>query len=77
MNKFKVFWDYAWERSLKTVAQSALAVLTVESIVDLSDVNWMMILGVSVLSGIVSLLTSVINFDFSTGLPIAELTKEN
>lgn len=77
MDKIKVFWDYAWERSLKTVAQSALAVLTVESIVDLSDVNWMMILGVSVLSGIVSLLTSVINFDFSTGLPIAELTKED
>jgi diacylglycerol kinase len=77
VDKIKVFWDYAWERSLKTVAQSALAVLTVESIVDLSDVNWMMILGVSVLSGIVSLLTSVINFDFSTGLPIAELTKED
>lgn len=77
MNKLKTFWNYAWERSLKTVVQSALAVLTVESVVNLSDVDWMMIVNVSVLAGIVSLLTSVISFDFSTGAPIAELPKEN
>lgn len=77
MDKLKKFWNYAFERAAKTVAQSALAVLTVETVVSINEINWMMVGSVAILSGIVSLLTSVINFDFATGLPVAELPKEN
>ena len=77
MNKLKAFWSYAWERAAKTVAQAAVATLTVESMVDISTVNWAMVGGVAVLSGIVSLLTSVINFDFATATPVAETASNN
>jgi len=76
MEKLKAFWAYAWERAAKTVAQAAVATLTVESIVDISTVNWAMVGGVAALSGLVSLLTSVINFDFASGQPVASLPAE-
>ena len=54
-------------RAVKTVAQTALASLGTSAV--LSDVNWTMVLSVSLLAGLLSLLTSV------AGLP--ELTTEN
>ena len=44
-------------RSVKTVAQTAVAMLGTSAV--LSEVNWLMILSSSVLAGIVSILTSV------------------
>ena len=44
-------------RALKTVAQTAVAMLTVGQAV--IDVNWNNVLSVSVMAGIISLLTSV------------------
>lgn len=65
---YKEWLKAAGIRSLRTVAQTALAMLTVEGVRSITDVDWLGILGVSALAGIVSLLTSVV-----TGLP--EVTK--
>ncbi|MBE6825035.1 MAG: hypothetical protein E7513_06785 [Ruminococcaceae bacterium] len=48
-------------RALKTVAQTAVATISVSSMV--SEVDWVAVLSTSALSGVLSLLTSV------TGLP--------
>lgn len=65
---YKEWLKAAGIRSLRTVAQTALAMLTVEGVRSITDVDWIGILGVSALAGIVSILTSVV-----TGLP--EITK--
>ena len=65
---YKEWLRAAGIRALRTVAQTALAMLTVEGVRSITDVDWIGILGVSALAGIVSLLTSVV-----TGLP--EITK--
>ena len=65
---YKEWLKAAGIRALRTVAQTALAMLTVEGVRSITDVDWIGILGVSALAGIVSLLTSVV-----TGLP--EITK--
>ncbi len=65
---YKEWLKAAGIRSLRTVAQTALAMLTVEGVRSITDVDWLGVLSVSALAGIVSLLTSVV-----TGLP--EITK--
>lgn len=65
---YKEWLRAAGIRALRTVAQTALAMLTVEGVRSITDVDWIGILGVSALAGIVSILTSVV-----TGLP--EITK--
>lgn len=44
-------------RAIKTVAQTAVA--TIGASVSMGDVNWSMVLSASVLSGVVSILTSI------------------
>lgn len=56
------FWSYAGERALKTVAQTALAGLTVVGVSGILDVAWVAVASTSALAGIVSLLTSVIGY---------------
>ena len=51
-------------RALKTVAQTALSLITVGQAV--TDVNWISVLSISAVAGILSLLTSV------AGLPEVE-----
>lgn len=58
----KEFWLAALNRSIRTVAQTALA--TISTAVLLSEVNWQAVISASLLAGILSILTSV-----STGLP--------
>lgn len=60
----KEWWRCALVRSLKTVAQTAVA--TIGTAVVLSDVNWIAVASASVLAGILSLLTSL------AGLPELE-----
>ena len=51
-------WSYAGERAIKTVAQSALAVLGSGS-VGLFTVDWVNLASVSLGAGLLSILTSI------------------
>jgi len=62
MDKLKKYWDYAGERALKTVAQVALASIGATA-AGLLDVEWVQVLSVSALAGVMSLLTSVLQYD--------------
>lgn len=53
----KKWWKAAGTRAIKTVAQTAVSMITVGQA--MLDVNWVGILSVSLVAGIVSLLTSV------------------
>jgi hypothetical protein len=63
----KSFWKGATERAIKTFAQTAVAVLTADSVVGLLDVNAVELVSVAGLAAIVSVLTSVANPDFVAG----------
>ena len=57
-NVFTKKWFYAaFIRSLKTVAQTAVATIGVSA--TMTDVDWLLVGSASLLSGILSLLTSV------------------
>ena len=60
----KKFLKAAAIRAVRTVAQTAIAVIGTSAV--LSEVNWAAVASASVLAGILSLLTSV-----ATGLPEA------
>lgn len=60
----KKWWKAAGVRAVKTVAQTAVAMLPVSAMV--TEVNWLMVAGTAALAGIASLLTSV------AGLPEVE-----
>ena len=65
MDKLKKYFDYSLERALKTVAQVAIASIGATA-VGVLDVEWVQVLSVSALAGIMSLLTSVITYDQSS-----------
>nr|DAV09906.1 MAG TPA: holin [Caudoviricetes sp.] len=54
----KSFWADAIERAVRTVAQSLLALLTVNGI-SLYTIDWEKMLSAAVLAGAISLLTSI------------------
>lgn len=58
----KQFWKYALYRALRTVCQSAIALIPASALI--SEVEWGLVASASLLAGIVSLLTSI-----ATGLP--------
>jgi len=60
MNKknFKTWAKAAGIRAIKTVAQTAIALIPVG--VTISDVSWLTVLGTSALAGLVSILTSIV-----------------
>ena len=58
----KNFWKAAGIRALKTLAQTALSMLTIGQA--FSDVNWLAVSSVSGVAAIISVLTSI-----ATGLP--------
>jgi hypothetical protein len=62
MDKLKNYFDFAGERAVKTVAQVALATIGVNA-AGLLDVDWVQVLSVSALAGVMSLLTSVLTYD--------------
>jgi hypothetical protein len=62
MDKLKAYWNFAGERAVKTVAQVALATIGVTA-AGIIEVDWVQVLSVSALAGVMSLLTSVITFD--------------
>lgn len=54
---FKTWIKAAGIRAIKTIAQTAIA--TIGTSAYIGEVNWMLVLSASVLSGVLSLLTSV------------------
>lgn len=62
--KSKRWWKAAGTRAVKTVAQTAVATIGTSAVI--GEVSWMMVGSASLLSGILSLLTSV------AGLPEVE-----
>lgn len=68
MDKLKRFHAYATERALKTWAQTALATIGVGA-VGVLEVDWVNVLSVSSLALVMSLLTSVLQYDRK---PVAE-----
>lgn len=58
----KEFIKSASIRALRTIAQTAIAMIGTASV--MADVNWQMVVSASLLSGILSVLTSIV-----TGLP--------
>ena len=58
----KQFWKCALYRALRTVCQSAIALIPASALI--TEVDWMLVASASVLAGIVSILTSI-----ATGLP--------
>jgi hypothetical protein len=62
MDKWKKYWAFAGERAVKTVAQVALATIGVTA-AGIIEVDWVQVLSVSALAGIMSLLTSVLTYD--------------
>lgn len=67
----KEWWIAAGTRALKTVCQTAVALIGTGAI-GILDVNWVNVASASVLAGIVSLLTSI------AGLPeVADIEYQN
>jgi hypothetical protein len=62
MDKLRRFHDYATERAIKTVAQVAIATIGVGA-VGILDVQWGQVVSVAALAGVMSLLTSVLQYD--------------
>ena len=53
----KKWWKAAGIRALKTVAQTAVAMLPMAAMI--TEVNWLSVLGTAALAGVASILTSV------------------
>jgi len=53
---------YSLERAVKTVAQTAVAVITAAQVAGILEVSWLDVVSVSALSGVISLLTSIANY---------------
>jgi hypothetical protein len=62
MDKLRRYWDYAAERCAKTIAQTALATISVGA-VGILEVDWVNVGSVAALAGVMSLLTSVLQYD--------------
>lgn len=59
------FWKATLVRAVRTIAQTAVSLIG--TAVVMSDVNWQLVISASLLSGILSMLTSI-----ATGLPEVE-----
>lgn len=57
MNNFKAWVKAAGVRAIKTVAQTAVATIGTSAVI--SEVDWRIVLSASLLSGILSVLTSI------------------
>lgn len=67
--KKKMWWKAAGIRAVKTVAQTAVAMIP--AAVTISAVDWVTVAGTAALAGVVSLLTSI------AGLPEVDVEEDN
>ena len=63
MDKLKRFHQYATERAVKTFAQTMLGVITASAAMSIIEIDFVQALGVSALATLMSLLTSVLQYD--------------
>jgi hypothetical protein len=63
MDKVRSYLDYSVERAIKTIAQTAIAVITGSQVLNVIDVDWAQVAGIAALAGVMSLLTSVLVYD--------------
>jgi hypothetical protein len=63
MDKLNSYLNYSVERAIKTVAQTAIAVITGSQVLNVVDVNWEQVAGIAALAGVMSLLTSVLQYN--------------
>ena len=61
----KKFWKAAGSRAVRTMAQTAIATMGTSAF--MQDINWYLVGSASLISGIISVLTSI-----ATGLPEVE-----
>lgn len=61
----KTFWKATAIRAIRTVCQSAIALIPASALI--TEVDWRLVASASILAGIVSVLTSI-----ATGLPEVE-----
>ena len=57
----KAFWTYSFERAIKTVAQAAIAAIGTGAL-GIIGLDWLTIVSVSALAGIISVLTSIVGY---------------
>lgn len=63
--KSKKFWENAIARAIRTICQTAIATIGTNALI--TDINWILIASASAVSGILSILTSII-----MGIPESE-----
>ena len=63
MDKLKSYLNYSAERAVKTFAQTMLGVITASSALSIVEVDFAQALGVAGLATLMSLLTSVLQYD--------------
>lgn len=68
-SNFKLWLKCASIRAIKTIAQTAVALVSVGTV--MSDINWVQVASASLLAGILSILTSI------AGIPEVEEKEEN
>ena len=59
----KDFWSLAFERMVKTVAQTAVAVITASTFIPTVGDSWITVATTSGLAGLISVLTSMSSYD--------------
>lgn len=57
----RIFWIDAFERAVKTIAQTLLSLWAMGQGLDVFTINWKQALGVSLGAAVISLLTSIIS----------------
>jgi len=65
--KFKAFLKDASIRAVKTMAQTALSLFTIGQAV--TDVSWTSVISISLVSGLYSVLTSIVNYNIRLDSP--------
>lgn len=65
--KFRAFLKDAGIRAVKTMAQTALSLFTIGQAV--TDVSWTSVISISLVSGLYSVLTSVVNYNIKLDSP--------
>lgn len=69
------FWKDAGIRAIKTMAQTALAMITIGQ--TMLDINWLNVLSVSAVAGIYSILTTIANIPTSKEVTLVDINTED